>query len=429
MSRPALEDANNNKWTQHFAALVEFQRENGHCRVPQTYSHNRLLAAWVARLRRLKPADLSADRQWRLDELGFDWQSKEERFERMWNEQYQQLKAYREVHGDCDVSVLDPEHAKLGRWLGTQRKEYKKERMSKHRRDLLEALQVTWEKKPYLGRNMTAVDSLWMQQYEKLVSFERKHQHCVVPTTYCKDNTMSLGRWVHKQRLIFSKGELPEERKKLLDELGFDYQVGRKDSKVLQRKWERMFQALLQFKERFGHVGVPYNLEFTRLATWFEKQRCRSRHGSLLTYRKDKLLSAIGPGWDLERAERSAGCRDITNGKRLAFRHMASASDDDTIDTKSASKAVSTKRGRKAEELMDASSGDASSTSRNGAVRQQVTAPACSNETLSLTSGASNELREGPSVRAHTQSTNAKAGLSDESGSDDEEAEWDGSLF
>ena len=59
------------RWDQHFAALLKFLEEHGHTRVPFGKEYNDLpLGNWVASLRALK-ANLSAKRMEQLEQLGF----------------------------------------------------------------------------------------------------------------------------------------------------------------------------------------------------------------------------------------------------------------------------------------------------------------------------------------------------------------------
>jgi len=54
--------------------LLSFEREHGHCNVPQKYSHNPSLGAWVAQQRRrYKHGTLSAKRILLMEQAGVEW--------------------------------------------------------------------------------------------------------------------------------------------------------------------------------------------------------------------------------------------------------------------------------------------------------------------------------------------------------------------
>jgi len=68
-------------WNVMFRRLQEFQRENGHCNVPQGYSDDPELATWVKNqrqayrymLEKKTTKRISPDRVTRLNHIGFEW--------------------------------------------------------------------------------------------------------------------------------------------------------------------------------------------------------------------------------------------------------------------------------------------------------------------------------------------------------------------
>jgi len=68
---------NRTKWDEMFEALHVYKKKHGDCRVPQRYEHNRQLATWVNSQRRFySRQQMSADRIKRLQEIGFQWNTK-----------------------------------------------------------------------------------------------------------------------------------------------------------------------------------------------------------------------------------------------------------------------------------------------------------------------------------------------------------------
>jgi len=60
-------------WEQAFAALLNFKRCEGHCRVPALYCDGNLkLGYWVSTQRKNRD-EMSAERRARLDKIGFVW--------------------------------------------------------------------------------------------------------------------------------------------------------------------------------------------------------------------------------------------------------------------------------------------------------------------------------------------------------------------
>jgi hypothetical protein len=150
---------------------------------------------------------------------------------------------------------------------------------------------------------MTELDKQWNIQYEKLVEFKRKNGHCMVPFKYEQD--MSLVRWVSRQRHIRTNNVIPQDRKDLLDEIGFiwkvrvDYKpaIVSKSDKSRHTKWYNEYEKLVEFKRKNGHCMVPYRYEQDKsLGKWASSQRTRHARGMMLSVRKD-MLDEIGFVW------------------------------------------------------------------------------------------------------------------------------------
>lgn len=79
----------------------------------------------------------------------------------------------------------------------------------------------------------------WMTKYKALVEYKNKHGDCRVPKRYAGNNQFLLGSWVCKQRVYYKKfqeakndrekdaSEITEDRIKLLNAIGFPWQLGK----------------------------------------------------------------------------------------------------------------------------------------------------------------------------------------------------------
>jgi hypothetical protein len=109
-----------------YEVLAAYKEQHGDCEVPQRYTGDRRLGAWVGNQRNEREK-LSADQRKRLDDLGFDWASRQERLDFDWNEKLKRLKEYRQIYGDCKVpqSSVDEEMTpwveEQGSWVSIQR--------------------------------------------------------------------------------------------------------------------------------------------------------------------------------------------------------------------------------------------------------------------------------------------------------------------
>jgi len=111
----------------------------------------------------------------------------------------------------------------------------------------------------------------WMEKYERLKEYAARHGNCLVPLDY--DECPRLAHWVkrqrcqHKIRKAGGYSTLSDERKKMLDDLGFCWDSHR-------GAWEERFSHLREFKAKHGHCHVPSTYPPNQsLAIWVKCQR------------------------------------------------------------------------------------------------------------------------------------------------------------
>jgi hypothetical protein len=213
-------------WHQQRAKLLEHERKNGHCKVPQTKNEqDKSLGTWVHTQRTLhKSNKIGIDRKRILDGIGFAW--KPDRAHRahkpdgkLWHQQYEKLVEYKRINGHCKVPQTKNEQDKsLGNWVHKQRFFHNNDKLGIDRKRILDGIGFAW--KPDRAHRAHKPDGkLWHQQYEKLVEYKRKNGHCKVPTKYKDDK--SLGLWVSNQRARHANNKMLLDRKELLDALEF----------------------------------------------------------------------------------------------------------------------------------------------------------------------------------------------------------------
>jgi len=130
-SRPSSSSKRGNTWELRYNELLEFKQLHGHCDVPQNYAPNTSLGIWVNKQRmehknRLdgKSSSLNDGRLARLQSIGFRWAKR--KGQASWEEKFRELKEYKAEYGNCHVPTKYKENTALGRWVSTQRSEYKK---------------------------------------------------------------------------------------------------------------------------------------------------------------------------------------------------------------------------------------------------------------------------------------------------------------
>ena len=113
-----------------FGELEDYEKVHGDCNVPQGWIENPPLANWVDHQRELyKKGQMDPERvQW-LTRLGFSWDP----LEKVWEEMIRLLTVYKKNHRGDVPKGYEVEGIKLGKWLQTQRKKYKKGEMDPER--------------------------------------------------------------------------------------------------------------------------------------------------------------------------------------------------------------------------------------------------------------------------------------------------------
>ena len=196
-----------------------------------------------------------------------------------WDKRYEQLVNYYEEHGNCLVPRDYKLNQQLSSWVSTQRRDYKKGKISEERIQKLNNISFSWN----------AIDDHWDRLYLMLTNYNHEHGDCLVPKNY-KENKQ-LARWIVTQRKDYKKGEISEERIRKLNNIGFSW-TPHDDS------WDRMYSMLIDYYHEHGDCIVPKNYkENIQLASWVKYQRRDHKNGKL-SEEKIQKLNNIAFSWD-----------------------------------------------------------------------------------------------------------------------------------
>ena len=273
------EGLRHSKWRDFFQRLCEYKAQFGHCLVPQQYAANPVLGKWVSTQRtRYKKntgensTSMTSEHIRALDGIGFDWGTNKTGLASIWIIRFEQLREYKVQFSHCFVPHKYDANPMLGKWVSTQRSNYrmyhqegKRSPMTEERIRALESVGFDWES----DRN--ELTSMWGERFEQLREFKVQFGHCLVPRRYAAN--IKLGQWVATQRSnyrFYQEGKphlMTTERIRALQHVGFVW-----DAKSLV--WNAFFEQLLEFKVQFGHYVVPqrYAANIT-LGRWVKKQR------------------------------------------------------------------------------------------------------------------------------------------------------------
>ena len=265
-------------WDMRYGELIKYKEQFGDCNVPHAWTENKPLNKWVTKLRaNYKNKKLSEDRIKRLEEIGFEWKLISYIPSKLpWKKMFELLKEYKDEHGHCNVPDRWLENKHLSYWVSTQRRTYRKGKLTKDCIKRLEEIGFEW------GQPLQS----WEESYNALKVYKDNHGDCNVPLI--PNENKRLGKWVIRQRTE----KLSEYRIKRLDDIGFEWNP-------YEKKWEKMFELLKEYKDEYEHCNVPSKWEENKqLSAWVNTQRSHYRNNKLSEDRI-KRLGDIGFVWEI----------------------------------------------------------------------------------------------------------------------------------
>ena len=203
-------------WDEMYAALVAFQKLNGHCEVPTEWQGSQKLSNWVKAQRSYR-RKLDKERCKLLDDVGFCWNPKSVGPE-SWSKHYAELLEFKNTHGHFRVPPQWAENRFLATWVEDQRKAKNENQLDRERQDALSNLGFTWDP--------------WEEMFEALLEYKMQHGDCDVPFEWKDDIT--LARWVYRQRVANRTSKLSASYVARLSSIGFKW--GTRKAKVYPRR-------------------------------------------------------------------------------------------------------------------------------------------------------------------------------------------------
>eukprot|EP00527_Entomoneis_sp_CCMP2396_P003928 CAMPEP_0198147476 /NCGR_PEP_ID=MMETSP1443-20131203/35960_1 /TAXON_ID=186043 /ORGANISM="Entomoneis sp., Strain CCMP2396" /LENGTH=345 /DNA_ID=CAMNT_0043811831 /DNA_START=30 /DNA_END=1067 /DNA_ORIENTATION=+ len=254
-------------WVQRAVQLLQYYQQHGHCLVPKRFKENQSLGNWVNKQRQEyrkflageTPCSLSEERIEILNQMGFCWdasqlpntpppqQKVEERDDEWWS-MFQELESYMGEHKLENVHSI-PFKSTLYNWIMNVRMQY---------------------------------------------CTQEKEQRATLAAAGANNNVDIASATATATLLILSQKQIYA-----LDKLDPNWHLSPREA-----LWERRFNELLQYRQKYGDCCVPISFsENKQLANWVSTQRkqynLRQRgHKSGLTDVRFKLLQEIGFVWN-----------------------------------------------------------------------------------------------------------------------------------
>jgi len=278
---------NNAKWMEMYQRLVGYKQEHNDTRVPARYEKDPQLGDWIRTQRKAyKETSITKERMRLLNRIGFLWDVRGlGTSTARWMKMYQRLGAYKKERDDNDVPQSYKEDPELRTWVNNQRQACRNKLITEERKRLLNCIGFVWDGKAQQDCRYT---TRWEERYERLVAYKKEHNDTRVPARYEKDP--QFGRWVNSQRYACRKNSITEERKRLLNSIGFVW--------TYIATWEEMYERLVAYKKEHKDTGVPQSYKKDpKLGSWVYTQHTAYKRKKLTEERK-RLLNSIGFVWD-----------------------------------------------------------------------------------------------------------------------------------
>lgn len=241
-----------------------------------------------------------------------------------WYTAYALAKAYYEKNGHLDISAryVDPvTGTKLGAWIKTQRYARRdnaiKQTITPEQIRLLDEIGMNWKR-------TDGNKGSWKERVRRIQAYKDKNSHCNVPKTYKDPDGYPLGRAVSNIRSInrgTTKGKIPPDIKKQLDEMGFNW--GKSSKQIMSESWKEGYDSLRSFLES-GHTQEDITEALVwngyNLGKWFHalvsSYRGASSYAPLSTNRY-RQLKALGVDLAVSRPRITLTVHDFSDRKAL----------------------------------------------------------------------------------------------------------------
>lgn len=225
------------KWERAYSDAKVYYQKFGNLDVPMDYKTKSglVLGAWIKNQRkRYLSGRLETERKQKLDAIGMVWEHQDG-----WLIRYEMLKRYYEQNGTLNISQKYIENGVwLGKWIVMQKKYCEQGKLTREQEVLLNALPLD-----EVGQKQDS----WYIAYNDAADFWRANGHLNMPKDEKGKSGIRLGAWLILQRRKKNLGELTEKQIKLLDDIGFEWEVDR---------FARGYRYAKDYYERYGNLDI-----------------------------------------------------------------------------------------------------------------------------------------------------------------------------
>ena len=312
---------NDEVWTQMYMLAELYFKEYGNLEISKKFKtlngtdedeNGYNLGGWLVSQRQMyKKSKLSKERKDLLEKIGMRFETRDN--DEVWTQMYMLAELYFKEYGNLEISKKfktlngtdeDENGYNLGGWLVSQRQMYKKSKLSKERKDLLEKIGMRFETRDN--------DEVWTRMYKLTETYFKKYGNLEIPSRFktlngidYDENGYNLGQWQSWQRKKYKKSKLSKERKDLLEKIGMRFETRDNDE-----VWNQMYMLVELYFKEYGNLEIPSKFKTLNgtdedengynLGIWLVSQRQMYKKGKLSPERKE-LLDQIGMIWEIRK--------------------------------------------------------------------------------------------------------------------------------
>ena len=197
---------NDEVWNQMYMLAELYFKEYGNLEIPSKFKtlngtdedeNGYNLGGWLVSQRQMyKKSKLSKKREKLLEKIGMRFETRDN--DEVWNQMYMLAESYFKEYGNLKIKQVfktlngidyDEKGYNLGIWINTQRREYKKDKLSKEKIELLDQIGMVWEIKARKDKKQELCNE-YLIPYEEVENIS--YNELYAKTMYLLDNNINI---------------------------------------------------------------------------------------------------------------------------------------------------------------------------------------------------------------------------------------------
>lgn len=183
-----------------------------------------------------------------------------------WLDKYEIAKQYYNEHQDLLVpDKFMYKNINLGNWIYWQRKNYKDNKLSSDKINLLNNIGMVWNALP-------DYDEIWDNYYKIACDFKNEFNTLVIPTNYTYKDC-NIGKWISHQRQRYKKGKMSNAQINQLESIGMIWDASNNNISTSFPEQAIFFYIKKIFKDainRYNDLGFELDIFIPSINTAIE---------------------------------------------------------------------------------------------------------------------------------------------------------------